>query len=45
VHNRLKNQKGITEFWDTGPVLPAVAAEVGLGLGLDVGQLGLVTDP
>ena len=39
VHNRLKTQKGITEFWNIVPVLPVVAAEVhvGLGLGLDVG--------
>ena len=37
MHNRLKNQKGITEFWNTVPVLHVVAAEVGRGLGLDAG--------
>ena len=37
VHNRLQKQKGITEFWMTVPVPPAVTAEVGPGSGLDVG--------
>ena len=37
VHNRLKKQKGITEFWIPVPVPPAVSTEVGSGSGLDVG--------
>ena len=35
--NRLKNQKGITEFWNTVAALHVVDVEVGLDLELDAG--------
>ena len=37
VHNRLTNQQGITEFWNTAPVPIVGAAVVGSGLGLEPG--------
>ena len=47
VHNRLRNQKGIKEFWSTVPARSGVDAEVGRDLELvadlesgNVGQIG-----
>ena len=46
VHNRLRNQKGLKEFWSTVPVRPGVDGEVGRDLELvadpESGNVGLI---
>jgi len=43
VHNRLRDQKGIKEFWSTVPARSDVDAEVGRDLGLvDLGNVGQI---